>query len=732
MTRSIPDYSAGLPNDYAATALTSPEQARRGAEEVSEDEGLNLAWIWQVIRARWYWIAGGAVAGLAAALAMALAITPLYRSTTSLELNPPTVPVFSSGGAEQLSVPATDSKFLATQYGLLASRDLARRVAERLDVPRSGASAPPLSEAAIEMRAASLAANLRVSPVPDSRLVNLSFSSPDPRQAAAVVNAYADAFLESSLERRFKATEQARAFLSERLQTQRERLNIAERQLVDYARANEIIMPTVTGQDSGATLNASALSSTNAALTSAQQRRIAAEERYRQGGSITSTQASTAALRSQRAVLQAEYREKSTYLLPEFPEMVTLREKIAAISDAIAQERSSASEALQAEYEAALAEENSLRARVGELSRGILAEQERSVEYNVLQRELDSTRALYEALLARYNEIGAVEGIGSPLASIVDRGQVPILPYSPNIPLNLTIGLVLGLLLGAGLAFAFEILTDKIKGAEDVKTKLRVPLLGSVPKLGRKETLTSELDDDTSRLSEAYGSVLAKLRFSSSYGMPKVLAVTSSKATEGKSTTSLVLAIRLAKTGKRVLLIDGDMRRPSLIVREATNRGLSTLLSGQETWSTSVVPSNIPNLAILPAGPIPPNPSVLLESPRIGELLGILQTQFDHVIIDCPPVQGFADAMLLGSVSTGVILVVESGKVRRSSILDTIAQLRTVGTWIVGVVLTKNASDKSSDDYYASYSSRKGTADDEGEWVHDPHELMPVVLRDEN
>ncbi|MGY6552434.1 MAG: GumC family protein [Erythrobacter sp.] len=731
MTYSIPDYSDGLQGRNTAPMLANQANARPSEQAPAEDDGIDFSWIWQVLLTRWQWIAGAGAVGLAAALVGTLLATPLYRSTATLELNPPTVPVLSgAGGAEQLTVPATDSKFLATQYGLLTSRDLARRVVERLTVTQPEGINAANREAALDASAAGLAASIRVFPVPDSRLVNLSFASASPQQAADVVNAYAEAFLESNLERRFKATEQARNFLSERLQAQREQLNNAERQLVDYARANGIIMPTVTGQDGGATLNASALSTINAALSSAQQRRITAEERFRQGGSITTTQVSTAALRSQKATLEAEYREKSTYLLPDFPEMVTLREKISAVSDAIAQENSSASEALRAEYAAALAEENSLKARVDELSRGVLSEQERSVEYNVLQRELDSTRTLYEALLARYNEIGAVEGIGSPLASIVDRGQVPLFPYSPKVPLNLAIGLMVGLLLGAMLALAYEFLTDKIKSSEDVKNKLRVPYLGSVPKLGRKEALATELDDATSKLSEAYGSVLAKLRFCSSEGMPKVLAVTSTEPSEGKSTTALVLAIRLARSGKRVLLLDGDMRRPSLVTREGQDRGLSTLLSGQDDWTKSLVPTNIPNLIIIPAGPTPPNPSVLLESPRIAELLAVLQTQFDHVIIDCPPVQGFADALILGSASTGVVVVVESGKVRRSTILDTISQLRSAGSWLVGAVLTKDISGNSAGKYYYSQTSGEDSAEKSRGNSPDPHELMPIVFKD--
>lgn len=708
-------------------------QASEFAEQSQfKADGLDLATIWQTLWARRFWILGAGALGLALALGYSLLQTPMYRSTAVLELNPPTIPILSGSGAgDEMSVPSTDWQFLATQYGLLKSRNLARRVVEDLNLASKGGTAIPAQSAAarIEGLTSSLAGSITVTPVPDSRLVELSFVSPSPQEAAQVINGYTEAFLASTLDRKFEATAKAREFLAQRLAATRSELNDSERRLVDYAKANNIIVTNSGGEEGGeSSLAGASLVALNAALAQSQQKRIAAEQRYRQAGSITETNQSTVALRQEKAKLETEYREKATFLQDDFPDMVRLRSRIAALDQAIRNEAGQASGSLRAEYQAALAEEGSLRARVQQLTGNVLNEREDSVQYNILQREVDTNRSLYDALLERFNEVGVAGGVSTPQASIVDPGQLPIAPFAPNIPRNLIVGVILGLGLGAALAFAYEMFTDTIKTPDDVREKLRMPALGVIPKKKRKEDLATELADFTTPISESYSSLVTTLQFTTNKGMPQVLLVTSSRAAEGKSTTSFVLASKLAQLGKRVLLVDADMRKPSFVIEERADIGLSRLLTGEGNLSDHVLKTRESELYLLPSGPVPPNPSQLLNSPLTSTIIARLRGHFDHVILDAPPTHGFSDAILLAKASDGVLMVVESGKTRRSLALETIAMLKAANHMVLGVALTKYQAVAGSYGYgnsyryYDSYRKLAGRSK--------PHELTPLLYAD--
>lgn len=698
-------------------------------DDLDDDDGLDLRSIIQVVLARWPWILAAGALGLALSLAWSLTTTPLYRASATIELNPPTVSVLSSRGDEDITgYNDTDLSFLQTQYGLLKSRDLAKKVVQSLGL--SGAAAEGDGEQSLEDRieaiAGGLAQGLEVSPVANSRLVNISFSSDSPREAAQIVNGFASAYIQDSIHRKFDATAKTREFLANQIKITREKLNASEKELVDYARANNIILPGGDEEGEGNTsLTSSSLASLNAALAAAQQKRIAAEGRYRQAGALTENQSATASLRSERAALQAEYDEKITFLGEDYPEMVRLRARIGALNEEIRKASGSASSGLEAEYRAALAEENALRARVQQLSGNVLDEQSLSVEYKALQREVDTQRTLYQALLERSNQIGVVEGVGAPAGVLVDEARVPSAPYSPNIPRNLILGLLLGLGIGAVGAFTYESLTDLIKTPEDVRGKLGQPLLGAIPRLMRDEDLAEEFMDPMSPISESYGSLMATLMFSTSKGMPKVLSVTSASAAEGKSTTSLALARRLASNGAKVVLIDADMRHHSFLFDSRPEAGLSQLLTSQGAPDAHLIKTEARGLHILPSGPIPPNPSMLLNSDAMRTLVRYLSSQVDHVVIDCPPALGFADSALIGSMCDGTLMVVESGKTRRRAAIEAIIQLRNAQNLLLGVVLTKCAKSASSYGYNYGYYDKNALEKGRSK----PHELTPQILR---
>jgi capsular exopolysaccharide synthesis family protein len=398
-------------------------------------------------------------------------------------------------------------------------------------------------------------------------------------------------------------------------------------------------------------------------------------------------------LGQQRSALEAQYQQKLALYKPDFPEMVQLRNQIDSLGKEIARQRSSVSGStsnnLRAEYQAALARENALQAKVNEGKAGLMALRERSIQYTILQREVDTNRSLYDALLQRFKEVGVAGGVGANVVSVVDRAQVPGGPFKPNLPLNIMIGLAVGLLLGLGTAFSIEWIDDTIKTPDDVGTKLGLASLGVIPGVGKGLAVREQLEDPRSQVSEAYQSVRTALQFSTDHGVPRSLLVTSTRASEGKSSTALALAQTLANLGASVLLIDADLRKPTFRGPSSTSQGLSSLLAGSDKVAECVHPTQMERLFLLPSGPIPPNPAELLASGRFKEILDEALTRFDHIVIDSPPVLGLADAPMLASSVEGTLMVIEAGAIRRAAALNAVNRLRASEARLMGAILTK-------------------------------------------
>jgi len=273
--------------------------------------------------------------------------------------------------------------------------------------------------------------------------------------------------------------------------------------------------------------------------------------------------------------------------------------------------------------------------------------------------------------------------------SVVDRADAPGMPFKPNLFLNLLLGMGFGLLAGLAAAVGLEFINDTVKTREDVRTKLRLPCLGAVPKTGARDTFVEDLKNPASVVSEAYSAIVAALRFSTESGMPKVLAVTSTQPGEGKSSTALAIAQNLARREKRVLLIDSDLRKPAF--KAATDKvGLSKLLTAEDSIAAHVVETQHANLWLLPSGPVPPNPADLLATNRIRKIIAEASDRFDMVVIDGPPTLGLADSPLLASVAGAVLFVIESGRTRTRAAIEALNRLEATGTHVLGATLTKS------------------------------------------
>ncbi|MBA3527601.1 MAG: GumC family protein, partial [Sphingomonas sp.] len=396
----------------------------------AQSGGLDLAMLLRIIR-EWRWLILGALAlGLAIAVVYTLLSTPLYRSWVTLEVNPPTVEVTSddSGGS---STPST-WELVATQVGLLESRSLAERVAEDLNLAsKPGFADESLSPAERLKGATALVQNNLVVVRPEEgTLIRFNYVSPSPQLAAQVANGVADAFINSTLQRRYEASAYARNFLERQIAKTRGDLERSERQLVAYAQAQGIIntgsaAPGTSAGDTASPAGESLLA-LNRALAEATARRVSAEGAFsasRNSGPTTEATQSTQTLREGRAALEAQFQEKRNLLQPEHPEMVSLRARIAELDRQISREGAAAqsgrSNTLLAEYRGALAAERALQSRVSQLKGDVLNLRGRSIQYTILQRDVDTNRALYDALLQRYKEIGVAGGIGTAPVSVV-------------------------------------------------------------------------------------------------------------------------------------------------------------------------------------------------------------------------------------------------------------------------------------------------------------------------
>ena len=686
-------------DDRRALAPLLPEggYGNYGAANAST-RGLSLSLLWRIVY-EWRWLILAAVGVGTAAAVLVTLLTPLkYRSTTSLELNPPDIEILnnesSRGGRQSAS---NDLNFVGTQLGLLKSRALAERVAQDLNLAREESIVGDGGDRAAntETAASYVQSGTDVKLQPQSMIVKVSFVSRDPQLAAKIANGIIDAFIATNLERRYQSSSYARNFLQRQIVNTRRDLEKSERQLTDYAQQQRLIS-TGSATDAGDTnsLTGNSLVALNNALAQTQARRIAAEQRYREATlASTSVEASASAapLRGQIATLDAEYQQKLQTFRPDYPEMVALRARIDALRRSVVSETRTANTdrlgSLRQEYQAARAEEDRLRAQVSSLSSSVLDQRGRRIRYNILQRDVDTNRTLYDALLQRYKEIGVAGGIGTAVASVVDRALVPTSAFSPNLYLNLPIGIFLGLLLGMLAAIVLEFVNDTIKSPDDVRSKLNLPFLGGIPQ-AKTAKPAEELRDPLAPVAEAYLSTTTAMQFVTEGGAPKTLLVTSTRPAEGKSTTAWAIAYSFTRLGKTALLIDADLRRPAFVTGRE-NIGLSHILTNTGSLSEHVLRTDVDGLWIMPSGTIPPSPPELIASARFASLIADASATFDVVVIDGPPILGLADSPLLSTVAQATVMVVEAGRTRTRAAVEAQNRLRTAGARMVGAILTR-------------------------------------------
>ncbi|HEX4854366.1 polysaccharide biosynthesis tyrosine autokinase [Arenimonas sp.] len=735
---------AGLPapaDDAAASKALAVARSQalslelRSQDNAENSDEINLLDYWRIIVKRRWTVLGVLAIVLATTLVGTLLMTPVYRASTTVQIERDTIKVVEVEGFTPTESPA-DRDFYQTQYELLKSRSLAQRVISQLDIASDPAyqdmTAPSPWKALLgggdedeeTLSADELAskeqrdqtrmtnwflANLSIEPVRNSRLVRVHFDSEDAEFSRRVVNAVAEAYIASNLDRRFDASTYAKDFLEDRLEQLKLKLEDSEKELVAFAQREKIV-----DANDGSSLSTQSLGELNTAVAKAQDERIRAEARWRQAESAGGMGLATVlespivqTLQEQRAKLSAEYQDKLSVFKPAFPEMLQLKAQIEETERQLAAEVGNIKASIRADYQAALAQEELLKSQVGLLRDEVLDLQSRSIQYNILKREVDTARQQYDALLQRYKEIGIAGGVGTNNISIVDVAETPTNKHKPRLALNLAVGLMLGLFGGVLLAFVFEYLDDTLKAPEDVEKQLGLSVLGVIPMLKAPMTPAKALEDPRSAFAEAYRSVRTALQFATDTGVPRSLLITSSTPSEGKSTTALTLARNFAQLGKRVLIIDADLRNPSLhrTLGVDNSAGLSNYLAGAVKATEVIHATDTPGLMYMSTGPLPPNPAELLMGPKMLSLISIAREKFDQLIIDGPPVMGLADAPILGNLANGTLLVVEAGETRIAVARNALKRLLAARAHVVGGLLTKFSHKHAGDGYgYGGYN----------------------------
>jgi len=673
---------------------------------------------------------------LAIAMLESYSATPMYRTQARIVIQDERSTAVSSLNASEASYWQDPEPYYNTQYRILQSRGLARRVVRKLppapapapstltralSLPRQminrwrtraavNVESPAADETAAELAAiAAFLGGVEIAPVKGTRLVEIVYSSPDPQYATLAANTLAREYVQQNLDLKLSNTTNTITWLTEELNKQREKVEGAERAMAEYREGQNAM-----SLDDGQNIVVARLNSLNDAVTKAKTSRLQKEAAYRQLGNLKGDSADADSfpliaqnptiqeIKQQLASLNSEKAKLSQRYGANHPAMETITRQIESASARLRSETAKVLESIANDYRAALAEERNLAGSLEDQKKQAVDLNRKSITYSILQREAESERQVYNALLQQEKELRVVSNSRANNVQVMDDAEVPGGPYTPNHGRDWLMAIVLGLALGVGLAYSVEYLDDTVKLPDDVTRRLKLPLLGLVPAVagGKLPVLTSPVPHD---FGEAFRSLRTSLVFTNGSPGNRTIAVTSTQPLEGKTTTACNLAIALALGGARVMLIDADMRRPGLHrTMELPNEvGLSHILTGQARVREAVQRTSEPNLFVMSAGHVPPNPSELLHSERMKQLIANLEAgPFDWIIMDTPPVLAVTDAVILAPYMSGLVFVIGAEMTRRAHAERAIQTIQGGKPNIIGAVL--NRVDLNRNKYYYS------------------------------
>jgi len=654
-----------------------------------------------------------------------LSTTPVYKATAKVLIERVEPYNFSM---MYPYYPPYDPEFYETQYQIIKSKSVALKVVNMLSLETTYENyfkdakkvlADTKEKTKAEILADIITSGLVVTPVKNSKIVNVSFMSTNPDFAQVIANSVARAYVDELLEMRMSASRYSLEWMTKKAEEEKEKLEKAEKALQEYMRVNDI----VTLQDKIA-ITPEKLSEFNAQLIKAETRRKELESLYGKvmaiGSNIKEAETIPAiasdptvqSLRNQIIKAEQNIEELSKKYGKKHPAMIRAEEELRVLEQKKEQEIKRVIGTIKNEYELARSNEQNLRRMLASSKAEALSLNEKFIQYGVLTREVETNRQLYDALIKRIKEQSVTEEVQSVNVWIVEKAEKPKSPVKPRKALNLLLGIIVGLFGGIGMAFFFEYIDNTIKLPEDVEERLGISVLGVIPLLESKEESIIDLilKEPQSVYAESYKTIRTSILLSFADNPPKNVLITSMSQEEGKTVTSVNLAIAFARLGHSVLLVDADLRKPSVHTIFNLNNlsGLSTYLAGATTDLEVIFKEPLSNLTVIPSGPMPPNPSELLGSSRMHDLISNIKSRFDIIIWDSPPLMTVTDGLILSKLLDATIIVVKAGKTTYEIVSRGLKILKgrretDVAARVIGVVINAFDIKKTDKDYYYNY-----------------------------
>ncbi|MHB8772556.1 MAG: GumC family protein [Syntrophales bacterium] len=686
------------------------------------DRQVNLTDYLRVVRKHRWTIATVFTVVFISVLIFTFTATPIYRATARVIIEKDDPKVVSI--QEVMSVDSSGLDYYQTQYKIIESRGVAREVIKRLKLGESEEFVPKPKDSFIANLRRAIAENIayylsllktekppstgdapgeapeesplvsafigriKVTPIRNSRLVDIGFEAKDPALSARIANTLARAYIDLNLETKLKATQDAMVWLNTRIDEERKKVEQAEQALLRYKQQHNIITDFSKDTES---ITAQKLAVLNSQVIDAEMKRVEAETRYKQAVALEKTpdmldsipEVMNNDLVRQIKSMEVELFKKQSELSKKYganhPQIIAIKNELQTLKGRKAEEVSRVINSLYNGYRVALAREQSLKKALNEQKGESFSLNEKAINYTVLKREAESTKEMYDLVIKRFKETAMTENIRTGNIRVVDGAEVPKAPVKPKKTQNLLLGLIVGLALGIGLAFFLEYLDSTIKTPDDVKERLKVPYLGPVPAIaaamsGNPGSKSANGDLITiaapkSTASEAYRGIRTSLFFSAAENSPRAILVTSAAPSEGKTITAANIAVTMAQAGNRMLVIDCDMRRPKLhrLFNVPRDRGLSNILVGNCGIDEAIIHTTVPGVDVIVAGPVPPNPSEMLGSQNMIRFLEEVRGRYDRIIVDSPPITAVTDAVILSRLVDGVLIVVRAGETHRRS-----------------------------------------------------------------
>ncbi len=665
---------------------------------------------------------------------------PVYVATARVEIDRENANILPFQGTDSYDFMMDLENYIETQSKILTSETLALQtirnnaLSARLEfsAPNGPSEAIASGSLANQKRPPELAqflGSLSVKRVPNSRLMDVSFESTDPQLAARIVNAHINSYIERNFRSKYEATTQASTWLTSQLDDLRIKVQKSEDALITYERQNQIWT-----LDDKQNITTQRLADVNKELTDAQSERMRKESLYQFAKSgnldaVPQVQSNTTLMELLRkhGDLTSQFNDALSQYGPNFPKVVRLQAQVKELDASIENEKQKIVDILESDFREARDRETMLTGLLDQQKVAANQMAEKLVEYNILKREAEALKTLYDGLMTKLKETAISASLRSSNIRVVDPAMIPSTPARPAKTRNVALAFLVGLVGGIGLALMREYLDNTVKTPDDVESLSRLPSLAVVPQFagsngnGRRHGLLQGFSSSNghdkrielvaqhlpkSQMSEAFRALRTSILLSQADHPPQVILVTSALPREGKTTAAANLAVTLAQLGDKTVLVDADLRKPGvgrlLNLTGGKYAGLSSYLAGVSSLDLVSIPHPaIPNLVAIPTGPLPPNPADLLSSHKLVEAIAELRTKFKFIVIDSPPIMAATDAVILSVQADGVLLVVRSGETPKEAFTRTRDLLNSVKCRILGVVL--NAVDASAPDYYYSY-----------------------------